>query len=251
MKLKGKSAIVTGAAQGIGEAVARAMAKEGASVVVADLNSEGAAKVAADINKSGGKAIAVKVDISKEREVEEMVSKTIKEFGKVDILASIAAFTATVFKPFQDCTVEDWEPHVTVTLWGSLFCAKAVIPHMIQQGGGRIINMGSDYGKIGMPYLAVYSGTKAAVPGYSRAIAQELAPFGITVNCVSASAVDTPALTKGLESAMVPPETFAESIPMKRIGKPEEIAAMYVFLASDEASFVTGQDISVDGGLRM
>ena len=140
MRLKDKVAIVTGAAQGIGYAVAHAMAREGASVVAADINSEGADKVAEEINKSGGRAIAVKVDISKEREVEEMVKKTVEEFGKVDILASVAAFTATVFKPFQDNKPEeDWEPHIDVTLRGSLFCAKAVIPHMINQGGGRII----------------------------------------------------------------------------------------------------------------
>lgn len=253
MRLKDNVAIVTGAAQGIGLAVAQAMAKEGACVVAADLNSEGAAKVAANIKKSGGRALAVKVDISKESEVEEMVKKTIAEFGRVDILASIAAYTAVKFKPFQENTAKDWEPHIEVTLKGSLFCAKAVIPFMIKQGGGRIINMASDYGKVGMPYLAIYSATKAAVPGYTRAIAQELAPLGITVNCVSASAVDTPALSGGLGTAVaaLPPEQILAAIPMKRIGKPEEIAGMFVFLASDEASFITGQDYSVDGGMRM
>jgi len=251
MRLKGKVAIVTGAAQGIGQAVAHAMAREGASVVAAGLHLDTVTRVAEDIEKAGGRAMPVKVDIARESEVEAMVEKTIKEFGRVDILANIAAYTAVAFKPFQESTVQDWEPYIEVTLKGSLFCSKAVIPHMLKQGGGRIINMSSDYGKVGMPYLAIYSATKAAIPGYTRAIAQELATTGITVNCVSPSAVDTPALSKGLASAPVPPEAILSAIPMQRIGKPEEVAAMFVFLASDEASFITGQDLSVDGGLRM
>ena len=250
MRLKDKVAIVTGAAQGMGQATASAMAKEGASVVVADINSEGAAKVAKDINKSGGKAIAIKVDISKEAQVKQMVEKTIEKFGRLDILANIAALTdmTSYFRPFQDTTMEDWKPHIEITLYGSMLCTREVIPHMLKHNSGRIINMASNSGKTGEPYLAAYSASKAAIIGYSKAIAQELALQGITVNCVSPGSVNTPALEKGYAAAPEAKELYLQRYAMHRAGNPEEIASVFVFLASDEASYVTGQVWSVDGG---
>ena len=252
-RLEGKVAIITGAAQGLGRVTAYAMVKEGASIVAVYNTGEAAAKaVVEDIIKSGGKAIAIKVDISKEDQVEQMVRETIEKFGRVDILASIAAYTAVTFKPFHETTVADWAPHIDITMKGSLFCARAVIPQMLKQKSGRIINMSSDPGgKSGAPFLAVYCATKAAVPGYTRAIAQELAPLGITVNCVSGGAINTPALARASKLASANPEMSVSTVPMGRAAEPEEIAAMYVFLASDEARYITGQDISVDGGMRM
>ena len=273
-RLEGKVAIITGAAQGLGRVTAYAMVKEGASIVAVYNTGEAAAKaVVEDIIKSGGKAIAIKVDISKEDQVEQMVKEAIEKFGRVDILANIAAYTAVSFKPLHETTVEDWAPHIDITLKGSLFCARAVIPQMLKQKSGRIINMSSMYGKTGAPMLAVYCATKAAVPGYTRAIAQELAPIGITVNCVSAGAINTPAMARAAEvapegainttpvaaaevaplAAGLAPFTYNPEVdvPMRRMAEPEEIAAMFVFLASDEARYITGQDISVDGGMRM
>ena len=272
-RLNGKVAIVTGAAQGLGRVTAYAMAKEGASVVAVYNSGEVAAKtVAEDINKSGGKAIAIKVDISQEDHVERMVKETIEKFGRVDILSNIAAYTAVSFKPLHETTVADWAPHLDITLKGSLFCAKAVIPQMLKQKSGRIINMSSMYGKMGAPMLAVYCASKAAVAGYTRAIALELATMGITANCVSAGAINTPAMARAAEVAPegtinttpvaaevaplvsgLTPFTYNPEVdvPMRRMAEPEEIAAMFVFLASDEARYITGQDISVDGGMRM
>ena len=271
-RLEGKVAIITGAAQGLGRVTAYAMAKEGASIVAVYNSGEAAANaVAEDIIKSGGKAIAIKADISKEDQVERMVKEAIEKFGRVDILANIAAYTAVSFKPLHETTVEDWAPHIDITLKGSLFCARAVIPQMLKQKSGRIINMSSMYGKMGAPMLAVYCASKAAVAGYTRAIALELATMGITANCVSAGAINTPAMARAAVlapgainttpvaaevaplAAGLTPFTYNPEVdvPMRRMAEPEEIAAMFVFLASEEARYITGQDISVDGGMRM
>ena len=254
MRLKSKVAIVTGAASGIGKAIAEAMSREGASVVIADINKEGAEKVARDISKSGGRALAVKTDISKEDEVEQMVKRTITEFGRVDILVNNAAFEGSLLssKSFAETEAAEWKRDINVTFIGTLLCCKAVIPHMLKQKSGSIINVCSDAGKMGIPQMTLYSACKAAVAGFSRAFAQEIATQGITVNCVSPGPIRTEGVARVL--AGLPPETqeaWVSNVPMRRFGEPAEIASMIVFLASDEAKYITGQDYSVDGGARM
>lgn len=250
MRFKDKVAIVTGGAGGIGSAALRAMAREGAKVVVAGWHIDTCEAVAADIRKSGGRAIAVAVDISKQGEVEQMVQKTIAEFGRVDILVNNAATPTAWRKPFHETVPGDWKAEVEVTFMGTLFCCRAVIPHLVEQKSGRIINVGSDSGKIGVPRRSIYSACKAAIAGFTRAIACELAPLGITVNCVSPGPIKTKRNVAGHTGAG-PTQAQATPVPIGRMGEPEEVAAMILFLASDEASYITGQDYSVDGGLRM
>ncbi|MDD5095027.1 MAG: 3-oxoacyl-ACP reductase FabG [Dehalococcoidia bacterium] len=251
MKLKGKVGIVTGAAQGIGQAIAEVMAREGAAVMVSDVNEAGARKVAEGIIKSGGKALAVTADISKADQVSQMVERTLAGFGRVDILVNNAAFNQLSHNSFANTDEAEWRQHIDITLVGTLHCCKAVVGHMLKQKSGRIINITSDAGKIGIPYSPLYSATKAAVSGFSRALAVDLAPQGITVNCVSPGPILTPKMVETLEKKHAGEDMYASRIPMRRVGKPEDIAYMVVFLASDEASFITGQDYSVDGGARM
>ena len=251
MRLKSRVAIVTGAASGIGMAIAEAMSREGASVIIADINIEGAEKVARDISKSGGRALAVKADVSKENEVEQMAQKTINEFGRVDILVNNAAYEGSTLT-FVEKTTEEWKLSIDITFVGALLCCKAVLPHMLNQKSGRIISVCSDAGKIGIPTMTLYSACKAAVAGFSRALAQEVATQGVTVNCISPG----PILTEGVARVLAgcPPDTkeaWVSNVPMRRFGEPAEIASMVVFLASDEARYITGQDYSVDGGARM
>jgi 2-hydroxycyclohexanecarboxyl-CoA dehydrogenase len=253
MRLKSKVAIITGAAYGIGQGIAQAVAREGASVVIADINMEGSEKTARDICKSGSKALAMKVDISKEAEVKNMIERTISQFGRVDILVNNAAFLGSSYhqKPFVDTQVSEWRAEIDVTFIGTLLCCHAVTSHMLKQKSGRIINISSDAGKMGIPKMAIYSACKGAMAGFSRALAQELAPEGITVNCISPGPIETPTVTAILKKMPGQREAWVANVPMRRLGEPADIASMVVFLASDEASYITGQDYSVDGGSRM
>jgi len=253
MELVGKVGIVTGAAQGMGRATAEAMAREGASVVVSDINEEGAKKVASAINKSGGKAISVKVDISKEDEVNRMVEKTIAEFGRVDILVNVAALAGpnVYYKSFVDSQPREWRHELDITFVGTLLCCKAVIGHMLKQEYGRIISISSDAGKTGFAHLPIYSALKAGVSGFSRALALDVATKGITVNCVSPGTIKTPGQIEAMAKLSFGDDVLKSNIPMGRAGEPEDIANMIVFLASDKGRFITGQDYSVNGGFRM
>jgi len=253
MKFRGKVAIVTGAASGIGMAIAEAMSREGASLVISDINKEGLEKVAKEISKSGGRVLPVKTDISKEDEVEQMVESSIVQYGRVDILVNNAAFLGSSYhqKPFADTQVAEWRAEIDVTLIGTLLCCKAVTSHMLKQKSGRIISVSSDAGKMGIPQMAIYSSCKAALAGFSRALAQELAADGITVNCISPGPIETPTVTAILKRTPGQKEAWLANVPVCRLGKPDEIASMVVFLASDEAAWITGQDYSVDGGSRM
>jgi len=251
MRLKDKVAIVTGASSGIGQATAQLMAREGAAIVIADINIEGMEKVAQDIRKSGGRALAIKTDIANNDEVKQTVEKTIAQFGRLDILVNNAAHLTAPTTFLHERDMAQVENEIGITLTGTIRCCRAVIPQMIRQKSGRIISVTSDSGKHGTPRVSIYSACKAGVAGLTRAIAQELATEGITVNCVAPGAI----LTQNLASSLaVNPEVtkpFLAQIPMGRMGEPEDIAKMIVFLASDDAKYITGQDYSVDGGLRM
>ncbi len=253
MRLKGKVAIVTGAASGIGLAIAQSLAREGARVVITDINAQALENAAGEIAKSGGTALALKTDISKKEEIDNAVEKAIARFGRLDILVNNAAFLGSSYhqKSFADTQLSDWKPEIDVTFIGTLLCCRAVIPPMLKQKSGRIISISSDSGKMGIPKMAIYSACKAGIAGFSRALAQELAPDGITVNCISPGPIETPTVTAILKKSPGQRESWVANVPMHRLGTPDEIGSMVVFLASDEAGYITGQDYSVDGGARM
>jgi len=244
MKLENKSAIVTGSRRGIGKAIALALAREGASVTVCDLDLEDCRKVASEIQAFGGKALAVKCDISNKAEVQEMVSSTVEAFGKVDILVNNAAYG--VIKPFVRLTEEEFDRVYAVNLKGTFLCSQAAAKNMIKNGGGRIISISSvaSGGAGGCPPLmASYVSTKGGVKSLSEALAVELAAFGINVNVICPGTIDSGAVPESMK------ERSMRVIPKGRLGQPEDIAAMVVFLASPESEYITGSVFVVDGGI--
>jgi len=227
------------------------MAAEGAGIVVADVNGVGAECVAADVTQSGGRAIAIRVDVGNNEEVHQMVAGTIAHFGRVDILVNAAARIPVVEGPIAERDLTEVENEISITLIGAIRCCRAVVPHMIKQSSGRIINVGSDAGKLGAPNQSVYAASKAGLSCFSKSIAAELGKRGIMVNCVSPGAIKTPAMMRYLAVHPGREQRLLAGAPLHRLGEPEDIAHMIGFLASDEAAYITGQDYSVNGGLRM
>ncbi len=247
MKLTNKVAIVTGAKQGIGRAIALAIAKEGASVTVSDLDQQGCQRVVDEMKDSGGKGLAIRCDVSSGNQVEEMVRRTVDTFGKVDILVNNAGIVA--FKPFLDITEEDWDKVLDVNLKGQFLCARAAAREMVKNKWGRIINIASiSSGGCGIafPMVAHYTASKGGVVALTLALALELTPMGINVNAIAPGAIDT-AMTKDIkESPQL--ESILARIPKGRLGKPEDIAYLAVFLASEESDYITGSTLVIDGG---
>ncbi|HUT96499.1 MAG TPA: SDR family NAD(P)-dependent oxidoreductase [Dehalococcoidales bacterium] len=247
MKLNNKTAIVTGSRRGIGRAIALALAKDGANVTVSDINQEDCQKVVAEIEKMGRKGLAVKCDVSSAPEVEELVKKTVAEFGRLDILVNNAGIIS--YKPFLELTEEDWDKLLGVNLKGQFLCAQAAAREMIKNNWGRIINIASiSSGGCGIafPLIAHYTASKGGVMALTEALALELTARGINVNAICPGAIDTD-MTKGAkESGQLEPVLLR--IPKGRLGKPEEIANLAVFLASEEASYIAGAAIVIDGG---
>jgi 3-oxoacyl-[acyl-carrier protein] reductase len=243
MKLKDKVAIITGAGQGIGKEIALTFAKEGAKVVVTDITGK-EKEVAEEIKKMGREAIAVKVDVSKMEDAKRMAEEALKAFGRIDILVNNAGIYP--FKPFVEMTESDWDKVINVNLKGTFNCTRAVVETMIKQKYGKIINITSIAGTVvGFPQLTHYCASKAGITGFTRALALELAPYGINVNAIAPGPIETPGTqTLGKEAY----ENFKKAIPIGRWGKPEDIASLAVFLASDESSNITGQVIVSDGG---
>jgi len=238
--LKGKSAIVTGAGQGIGEGIAKVLAKDGATVLVADLNLENAEKVAKTIVGAGGKAVAIKCDVSNKSEVDAMVEKAISEFGKLDILVNNAGIYP--FKPFLEMTEEEWDKVINVNLKSSFLCTQAAALKMAE--GSKIVTISSIAGFVGFEGLAHYCATKGGINASIRAIALELAKKKININAVAPGAIQTPGAASAEE---VMKQTIA-MIPVARMRQPEDIANAVTFLASDRADYITGQTLIVDGG---
>ncbi len=247
MTLNDRVAIVTGAGspKGIGRAIALMLAKYGANVVVADLNLEGAEAVAEEIRAMGRKALAVQVNVIDKNAIDEMMDKTVAEFGRLDILVNNAGITQPVRVP--DTTEADWDRVVDVNLKSTFLCSQAAIEIMKKNKYGRIVNMSSVSGKQGGGVFggAHYSAAKAGILGFSKALAKEVVTDGITVNSVAPGAVATE-IRKGISDEKE--KAIADAIPMKRVGKPEEIAFAVAFLAADEAAYITGEDIDINGG---
>jgi NAD(P)-dependent dehydrogenase (short-subunit alcohol dehydrogenase family) len=246
MKLAEKVAIVTGAASGIGRAIALALAREGANVVIGDIDLDGASKVADEIRALGHESIAVKADVSRSEEVNQMVEAAFEEFGRVDILVNNAGGSARERASlFKDSTENVWDFVIGRNLKGTMLCTRAVINHMLEKGTGRIINIASAAGVVGESLLCDYSAAKAGVIGFTKALAREVSPCGINVNCISPGVIKTKTLESFSEEKLEGP---MKGILVGRLGKPEDIACMAVFLASDESSFITGQNHVVCGG---
>lgn len=249
MKLKDKVAVVTGAASsiGMGRAMARAFAGEGADVVICDINDEGLQEGAQEIKQMGRRSLALKTDVSKSSDVSQLVEKTVSTFGKIDILVNNAGVREEPPTPIQDMTEEQWDAVQNVNLKGVFLCIKYAVPHMIKQKKGKIINISSIFGQVGFPNYPAYCAAKGGVINLTRELALELAPHKINVNAIGPGVTETALIKTTLEDPEVM-KLILPSIPIGRIGKPEDIAAVAVFLASDESEFVNGQTIFADGG---
>lgn len=248
MKTGSKVAIVTGAGQGIGKAIALRLVRDGANLAVVDINPETAEATAREIEGLGRRAIAIKTDVSNSEQVNKMVEQTVRDFGTVDILVNNAAFVAEVPQNFIDETEEYWDRVIAVCLKGVILCSRAVLDTMIEKQGGKIVNISSDAGRVGQPGQTVYAGTKGGIIAFTKSLAREVARHGINVNCVSPGATDTPAFQKNPEKVK---EAVPKGIPLRRIAKPEDIAGAVAFLCSIDADYITGQVLSVSGGYTM
>lgn len=246
MQLENKVAIVTGGGNGMGRATALRFAREGARVAVADIEAERAADVAAEIRARGGSAMDIPVDVRSKESVTQMVARAVNEFGSVDILACVAGvvWNDTVLEMSE----EHWDAILDVNLKGVMLCGQAAARQMVAQGrGGRIVNMSSTNGLVGEAELAHYNASKFGVIGLTMTMAIELAPYGITVNAVCPGFIRT-RMTDRYVAIPGFAEEYLKKIPLRRFGTPEDIAGAFLFLASQDASYITGHALVVDGG---
>ena len=240
-----KVALVTGAGQGMGKVVALRLAAEGAKVVVNDIDGEKAENVASLIREKGGEAIALQANISRKREVQRMAGEAVRRFGRVDILINNAGILYST--KVDDIPEEEWDRIMDVNLKGTFLCAQAVIPLMKKEGGGKIVNFSSSAGKsVSTVGGAHYTASKAGVLGLTRHLAKELAPFNINVNAVCPGLIDTEMVRKTISPEKI--RSYENSFPISRLGTPEEVADLVLFLASDEASYITGASLDINGG---
>ncbi|MBN8618641.1 MAG: SDR family oxidoreductase [Anaerolineae bacterium] len=251
-RLRGKVALVTGAARGIGKGIATRFALEGAAVGVVDLQAEACQAVVNEIEAAGGKAVALAADITDEGQVESLVRRAEGVFGTVTVLVNNAAVMPA--GAVHETAAADFDRCVAVNLRGTFLMCRAVIPGMLEVGQGSIIHMSSVTGILGLPGLAAYSATKAGLQGLARAMSTDYARRGIRVNCVAPGTIDSPMLHDFLAAQQNPEplrQQFDAMHPIGRVGQIDEVASVFVFLASDEASFVTGATYTVDGGLSV
>ena len=240
-ELTGQTAIVTGAATGIGEAIARRLAKAGAAVAVADLNLDGATAASRSI---GGEAFPLQLDISRSGSVNSAVAEVMARRGRIDVLVNNAGIAGKA-APLWEQSDEDWQAVIGVNLLGVVYCARAVLPHMRSRKYGRIVNIASIAGKEGNPNMSPYSATKAAVIAFTKSVGKEVATEGICVNAVAPAVIRTHILDQLTPDQV---DYMTQRIPMRRTGTTEEVAAVVHFLASPDCSFVTGQCYDASGG---
>jgi 3-oxoacyl-[acyl-carrier protein] reductase len=239
--LNGKSAVVTGAAQGIGYAIAQRFAAEGCRVAIVDVDSDAAQRAAARID---GTAIAIGADVASADDVDRAFAEVIEHFGGVDILVNNAGIVGSD-TPVKDLAEADWNRVLDINLKGTFLCSRAAVRHMIPRKAGVIVSLASISGKEGNANMAPYSVSKAGVICFTKTLAKEVLTDGIRVNCVAPALIDTPIL-KGMEQDRV--DFLTSKIPLGRLGRPEEVAATILFLASEESTFTTGQCFDVSGG---
>jgi 2-hydroxycyclohexanecarboxyl-CoA dehydrogenase len=248
-RLSGKVAIVTGSAQGIGRAIAARLAAEGAKVAIADIQEAAASNTAAEIQAAGGMSCAVKLDVTSLDSAMAAVAAVERELGPLDILVNNAGWDK--LEPFVDSLPETWDRVIAINYRGVLNCCKAVIAGMQARGGGKIVSIASDAGRVGSSGEAVYSGCKGAIIAFSKTLARELARNNINVNVVCPGPTDTPLLHTVMDTQPKVLDAMKRGIPMRRLGKPEDLAGAVAFFASPDADYATGQVISVSGGLTM
>lgn len=240
LRLQDKVAVVTGAARGIGRAIALRYAADGAAAAVDDIDMDGAQKVAAEIEASGGRAAAFGADVTNSTEVRAMIDAVLGRFGKVDILVNNAGGSAALLgraDPFRDTPEEDWKRVIDLNLHGTMICTQAVLDHMIERRYGKIINFGSIAGVCGLPDWAAYSAAKGGIIALTMTLAMEVGEYGINVNCISPGLILSEAGRSRTNGTW-----------LRRAGEPEEVAALAAFLASDEAGYITGVNYLIDGG---
>ncbi|MDD5060044.1 MAG: 3-oxoacyl-[acyl-carrier-protein] reductase [Candidatus Omnitrophica bacterium] len=246
MRLIGKVALITGGARGIGQAIAMTFAKEGADIVVADVNLEIAQKTASEIEALGRKAMALEMDVTSYEKVEEGINKILDKMGKVDILVNNAGITKDNL--LLRMSLADWDAVINVNLKGTFNCIKAVTRPMIKQRSGKIISIASIIGLMGNPGQANYAASKAGIIALTKTVAKELASRNINANAVAPGFIQTEMTAKLPEDIK---KKMMEAIPLAKLGTPQDVANVCLFLASEESSYITGQTITVDGGMVM
>ena len=243
-RLQGKVAIVTGAGQGIGRALALGLAREGAAVVIAELHDDRGAAVEREIHQADGDALAVQTDVSDESSVDHMVARCLARFGRVDILVNNAGIFPV--SSVEEMPEEMWDQVLGTVLVGNFLCSRAVAPHLIAQRSGRVISIASELAVQGVVNGAHYAAAKAGIIGFIKTLALELAPFGVTANALAPGLTDTALPRARRDDAYF--EARAKEIPLGRVGQPEDLVGPTLFLASDAARFITGQTVLVNGG---
>lgn len=250
MNFTEKVAVVTGGASGIGRATVLKLAGLGARIAIVDISEDGANKVADEVNEKGGEALVVKADITDYGQVQEMARKVNDRFGSIDVLINNAAWDK--IQPFMDTTSDLWYKLLDINLKGPIHVTRAVLEYMTkQETGGAIVNVASDAAKVGSSGEAPYSAAKGGVMSFTKSVAREMARYKIRVNCICPGPTDTPLLDDVRSTMPKVVQAIEKAIPMRRLARPEEQANAIVWLASDEASYITGQALSVNGGLNM
>jgi len=242
MRLKDLSIVITGSGRGIGKSIAIRCTEEGARVVINDLRFSNLREVQTHLKSKGAEVIAFEADVSRRSEAQQLIDAAIKGFGRIDVLVNNAGIIRNA--PFLDLTEEDWDEVIKVNLKGVFNCAQYAARHMVQQRSGRIINI-SSRSYLGAQQMANYAASKAGILGLTRCMAMELGPYGITVNAVAPGTIDTEPVRGMFEGFL---EDRIKKIPLGRIGSPDEVAHTVVFLASSEASYITGEVLHVTGG---
>ncbi|OGO23601.1 MAG: hypothetical protein A2144_14310 [Chloroflexi bacterium RBG_16_50_9] len=251
MRFKDKVAIISGGTAGMGKAAALGFAKEGAAVVITSRNEEKLKKATEEIRAAGGKVTGLKGDVTKSDSIKAVVAKTLEQYGRVDILFNYVGGEPDL-KPmtlFTEQTEDYWDRMIDLNLKSTIVFSRAVLDSMIKQKYGKIINTAAIAGRIGSPRMVLYSAVKGGIIAFTKSLAVEVAPYNINVNCVSPGPINTPGFNQLFGAEGI--ERSSQFVPLKRIGRPEDVANAAIFLASDEASFITGQTLAVDGGVTM